>query len=133
MPKRGVEAFHIRTQAASLPSCYKHTGPSVFKLKRQEDLIINMDKKGGTSSSVELHNGWLKLWIAKVPRKVKIHLWCIYFQRIYVGDELKRRKYIDMVMNYRKRIVEFTKHNGTPNFGKSPEEYFKQRCVEIFT
>ena len=97
MPKRGVEAFHIRTQAASLPSCYKHTGPSVFKLKRQEDLIINMDKKGGTSSSVELHNGWLKLWSAKVPRKVKIHLWCICFQRIYVGDELKRRKFIDMV------------------------------------
>ncbi|EMS49870.1 hypothetical protein TRIUR3_17574 [Triticum urartu] len=87
MPKRGVEAFHIRTQAASLPSCYKHTGPSVFKLKRQEDLIINMDKKGGTSSSVELHNGWLKLWSAKVPRK-----------RIYVGDELKRRKYIDMIV-----------------------------------
>lgn len=97
MPKRGVEAFRVRTRAASLPSCYKHTRPSVFKLKRQEDLIINMDKKGGTSSLVELHNGWLKLWSANVPRKVKIHLRCICFQRIYVGEEHKRRKYIDMV------------------------------------
>ncbi|KAI5005864.1 hypothetical protein ZWY2020_033107, partial [Hordeum vulgare] len=37
------------------------------------------------------------------------------------------------VRDYRKWIVEFAKHNGTPNFGRSPQEYINQRCFEIFT
>ncbi|KAI4964012.1 hypothetical protein ZWY2020_008485, partial [Hordeum vulgare] len=24
-------------------------------------------------------------------------------------------------------------HNGTPNFGRSPQEYINQRCFEFFT
>lgn len=70
---------------------------SAYKLRRQEDFIINRDKKGGSSSSVQVHNGWLKLWSAKVPGKVKIHLWRICLQSIAVGDELKRRKIKDLV------------------------------------
>ncbi|KAI4984573.1 hypothetical protein ZWY2020_017203, partial [Hordeum vulgare] len=95
-----------RRRLASLPSCYKRTRPSVLKLKRKEDFIINSGKKGGSSSLAEVHNGWQKLWSAKVSGKVR---------------------------DYRKWIVEFAKHNGTPNFGRSPEEYINQRCFEIFT
>ncbi|KAI4975498.1 hypothetical protein ZWY2020_049105 [Hordeum vulgare] len=76
---------------ASLPSCYNHTRPSVLKLKRIEYFIINLDKKGGSSSLAKVHNGWLKLWSAKVPGKVR---------------------------DYSKWILEFTKYNVTPNFGK---------------
>ncbi|KAI4972391.1 hypothetical protein ZWY2020_003316, partial [Hordeum vulgare] len=62
--------------------------------------------KGGSSSLAKVHNGWLKLWSAKVPGKVR---------------------------DYRKWIVQFAKHNGTPNFGRLPEEYINERCFDIFT
>ncbi|KAI5008907.1 hypothetical protein ZWY2020_009955, partial [Hordeum vulgare] len=92
----GLKAFQDRgrRRLASLPSCDNHTRHSVLKLKRQEDFIINSDKK---------------------------------------VDHLLWQKYTMLVRDYIKWIVEFAKHNGTLNFGRSLEEYINKRCFEIFT
>ena len=51
-------------------------------------------QKSGSSSSIEVHNGWLKRWSLKLPGKIRIHLSRICFA---VGDKLMRRKIKDLV------------------------------------
>jgi hypothetical protein len=45
-----------------------------------------------SSSSVNDHKGWLSLWSAKVPGKVKVHVWWLMKNGLALGDELRRRR-----------------------------------------
>jgi hypothetical protein len=45
-----------------------------------------------SSNSCTTHNGWVSLWGADIPIKVKIHFWRLVRNGIAVGDELQRRK-----------------------------------------
>jgi hypothetical protein len=51
-------------------------------------------KAGGveSSNSVEAHRGWLELWNANVPGKVKVHVWRLLKNGLALGAELQRRK-----------------------------------------
>lgn len=46
-----------------------------YKARRFSDLVVHLDRKGGSSSSSDAHKGWLKLWSCDVPGKMKIHTW----------------------------------------------------------
>lgn len=37
------------------------------------------------------HQGWLSLWAANVPSKVKVHYWRLAKNGLAVGEELRRR------------------------------------------
>lgn len=65
---------------------------SAYRIKRYDQFIKHRDSKGGSSSSVANHNGWLKLWSCNAPGKVKIHAWRLALHSIAVGVELARRK-----------------------------------------
>jgi hypothetical protein len=45
-----------------------------------------------SSSSVDHHKGWLGLWGADVPGKVKIHVWRLLKNGLALGSELQRRR-----------------------------------------
>ena len=45
-----------------------------------------------SSNSVESHKGWLALWGANVPGKVKIHVWRLLKNGLAVGAELHNRR-----------------------------------------
>lgn len=45
-----------------------------------------------SSSSVASHKGWLALWSANIPRKVKVHVWRLLKNGLAVGSELQRRR-----------------------------------------
>jgi hypothetical protein len=63
---------------------------SAYHLKRQ----LKAATAGTASSSfnVSEHQGWLSLWSANVPGKVKVHGWRLAKNALAVGEELRRRK-----------------------------------------
>jgi hypothetical protein len=52
---------------------------------------MNQAGRAGPSISTDDHRGWLNLWAADVPGKVKIHVWRLIKNGLAVGDELHRR------------------------------------------
>jgi hypothetical protein len=61
---------------------------SAYHLKQQ----IHRGATGGASSSrnaVE-HQGWLSIWEADVPNKIKVHCWRLAKNGLAVGEELNR-------------------------------------------
>ncbi|KAK1616861.1 hypothetical protein QYE76_022378 [Lolium multiflorum] len=63
---------------------------SAYHLKRQ----LKAAAAGTASSSLNVseHQGWLSLWSANVPGKVKVHAWRLAKNALAVGEELRRRK-----------------------------------------
>jgi ribonuclease HI len=63
---------------------------SAYHLKTQ----LNSIRTGSPSSSMSSaeHRGWLALWSAEVPGKVKVHNWRLARNGLAVGVELQRRK-----------------------------------------
>jgi ribonuclease HI len=45
-----------------------------------------------SSSTVDEHKGWLALWGANIPGKVKVHIWRLIRSGLAVGSELERRR-----------------------------------------
>jgi hypothetical protein len=66
---------------------------SAYHLKMQ----LNQLRAGRPSSSLSSgeHRGWLALWSADVPSKVKVHCWRLAKNGLAVGDELQRRRIKD--------------------------------------
>jgi hypothetical protein len=58
------------------------------------------DRSGAAESSrsVEKHKGWLALWAAQVPGKIKVHMWRLIENGLAVGSELSHRKIKDGVV-----------------------------------
>ena len=63
---------------------------SAYHLKMQQKDIHSGGR--GCSNSVEAHKGWLALWGANVPGKVKVHVWRLLKNGLVLGAELQRRK-----------------------------------------
>jgi ribonuclease HI len=63
---------------------------SAYHLQMQ----IMREKQGRieSSSTVEAHRGWLKLWGANIPGKVKVHVWRLMRNGLALGAELQRRR-----------------------------------------
>ena len=64
--RRGLPRPHPSRITAKLLQAYK-----AFRVQAEKarSSLLTWIKKGGTPSSVEVHNGWLKIWSAKVPKK----------------------------------------------------------------
>jgi hypothetical protein len=69
---------------------------SAYHLKRQ--LRLSQEGRPGPSTSFDDHQGWLALWAADVPGKVKIHCWRLLRNGLAVGEELRRREIKDGVV-----------------------------------
>ena len=63
---------------------------SAYHLKMQQKR--NLAGGVGSSSSVAAHRGWLALWNARVPGKVKVHVWRLMKNGLSLGAELQRRR-----------------------------------------
>jgi ribonuclease HI len=68
---------------------------SAYHLKRH--LRAAATGMASSSRNVSEHQGWLSLWSANVPGKVKVHGWRVAKNALAVGEELKRRKIKDGV------------------------------------
>ncbi|KAK1697655.1 hypothetical protein QYE76_014352 [Lolium multiflorum] len=63
---------------------------SAYHLKRH--LKAAAAGRASSSLNVSEHQGWLSLWSANVPGKVKVHGWRVTRNALAVGEELRRRK-----------------------------------------
>jgi ribonuclease HI len=63
---------------------------STYHLKQQ--IRVSQAGRAGPSLNYDDHQGWLSLWAADVPAKVKIHCWPLARNGLAVGEELRRRK-----------------------------------------
>jgi hypothetical protein len=74
---------------------WNYTKNGVFSVKSayhlKNELGMNQAGRAGPSISTDDHRGWLNLWAADVPGKVKIHVWRLIKNGLAVGDELHRR------------------------------------------
>jgi hypothetical protein len=50
-----------------------------------------LSNKAESSTSCRAHAGWLSIWDAPVPGKVKVHFWRLIENGLAVGVELQRR------------------------------------------
>jgi hypothetical protein len=75
---------------------WNYTKNGIFSVKSAYHLKTYLKRlqagKPGTSSNCDEHKGWLSLWAADVPNKVKIHCWRLMKNGLAVGAELSRRK-----------------------------------------
>jgi hypothetical protein len=60
---------------------------SAYHLRNQ--VIKAKEGAPASSNSCDEHKGWLALWAAEVPGKVKIHAWRLARNGLAVGDELQ--------------------------------------------
>jgi hypothetical protein len=81
---------------------WNHTKNGIFSVKSAYHLAVQRkrDRSGAaeSSSSVEKHKGWLALWAAQVPGKIKVHMWRLIENGLAVGSELSHRKIKDGVV-----------------------------------
>jgi hypothetical protein len=63
---------------------------SAYHLKQQ--IKVSQVGRAGPSINYDDHQGWLSLWAANVPAKVKIHGWRLARNGLAVGEELRRRR-----------------------------------------
>ena len=63
---------------------------SAYHLKYQNTLAAS--DRPSSSLSVDEHRGWLALWAADVPSKVKVHCWRLAQNGLAIGEELRRRQ-----------------------------------------
>jgi hypothetical protein len=63
---------------------------SAYHLKQQ--IKVSQAGRARPSINYDDHQGWLLLWEADVPAKVKIHGWCLARNGLAVGKELRRRR-----------------------------------------
>jgi hypothetical protein len=73
---------------------------SAYHLKQQ----IKRGSAGmmGSSSNIDVHQGWLALWLVNVPGKVQVHRWRLTQSGLAVGDgfvEWKTKKFLRMNTN----------------------------------
>jgi hypothetical protein len=75
---------------------WNFTKNGLFSVKSAYPLQMQImgEKKGRieSSSTVEAHRGWLKLWGANIPGKVKVHVWRLMKNGLALGAELQRRR-----------------------------------------
>jgi ribonuclease HI len=64
---------------------------SAYHLKMQLN-SLRAGRASSSSASCDDHRGWLALWAADVPNKVKVHAWRLVKNGLAVGHELARRK-----------------------------------------
>jgi hypothetical protein len=81
---------------------------SAYHLRNQ--VIKAKEGAPPSSSSCDEHKGWLALWAADVPGKVKIHTWRLARNGLAIGDELQRRKIKEGVKCIVCNRVETLKH-----------------------
>jgi ribonuclease HI len=78
---------------------WNYTKNGVFTVRSAYHLAMKAKRlEGGAveaSSSCIEHNGWLSLWDAQVPGKVKVHTWRLIENGLAVGAELSSRKIKD--------------------------------------
>jgi hypothetical protein len=80
---------------------WNYSKNGVFSVKSAYHLAIQ--RKRATRGSVETsrncdeHRGWLVLWGAQIPGKVKVHCWRLIEKGLDVGTELSHRKIKDGV------------------------------------
>jgi hypothetical protein len=92
---------------------WNHTKNGIFNVKSAYHLCSQLCREGsdrpGSSSNCEKHKGWLALWAADVPNKVKVHCWRLLKNGLGVGDELQRRKIKEGIVcvacHYRESVV----------------------------
>ncbi|KAL9679418.1 hypothetical protein QQ045_017278 [Rhodiola kirilowii] len=75
---------------------WKHSSNGLFSVKTAYHLIKKTDiqAKGGPveqSDKTEIHKFWKKLWVAKVPNKVKNFWWRLYYNSLPDARNLLRR------------------------------------------
>jgi hypothetical protein len=77
---------------------WNHTKSGIFNVKSAYHLCSQLHREGldrpGSLSSCEKHKGWLALWAADVPNRIKVHCWRLLKNGLGVGDELQRRKIV---------------------------------------
>jgi ribonuclease HI len=87
-------SFYMITLANK--KCSKFTKNGIFSVRSAYHLQMRLRNIRGagavSSSSVDHHKGWLGLWGADVPGKVKIHVWRLLKNGLALGSELQRRR-----------------------------------------
>jgi hypothetical protein len=75
---------------------WNFTKNGLFSVKSAYHLQMQLmrEKQGRieSSSTVEAHRGWLKLWGANIPGKVKVHVWRLMKNGLALGAKLQRRR-----------------------------------------
>jgi hypothetical protein len=81
---------------------WNFTKNGVFSVKTAYHLAMQRKKadRGASesSSSCDDHKGWLSLWDAQVPNKIKVHVWRLVMNGLAVGTELSHRKIKDDIV-----------------------------------
>jgi hypothetical protein len=81
---------------------WNFTKNGVFSVKMAYHLAMQRKKVARgvseSSSSCDHHKGWLSLWDAQVPNKIKVHVWRLVMNGLAVGTELSHRKIKDGVV-----------------------------------
>ena len=81
----GTEDYHA----------WNFTKNGIFSVRSAYHLCMKLRRirAGGAESSTlaDAHKGWLALWSAPVPGKVKIHVWRLMRNGLAVGSELQHR------------------------------------------
>jgi hypothetical protein len=80
---------------------WNHTKSGLFSVKSSYHLAVKRKRESrgntGSSNSCSEHQGWLALWAAQVPGKMKVHVWRLVENGLAVGSELSHRKIKDGV------------------------------------
>jgi hypothetical protein len=73
---------------------WNFTKNGIFSVRSAYHLQMKLRNTRGagaiSSSSVDQHKGWLGLWGADVPGKVKIRVWRLLKNGLALGSELQR-------------------------------------------
>jgi hypothetical protein len=77
-------------------AAWNYTKSGAFSVKSAYHLQMQyMKAKNGNvggSTTVAAHKGWLNLWNANVPGKIKVHVWRLLKNGLALGAELQRRR-----------------------------------------
>lgn len=65
---------------------------SAYHFRMEQMRCRNDAAESSTASSAATHRGWLQLWGADVPGKVKVHTWRLIKNGLALGAELHRRR-----------------------------------------
>jgi hypothetical protein len=93
-----ADILKIGVGGAGIEDCvaWNYTKNGIFSVRSAYHLQMKLRNNRGagavSSSSVDQRKGWLGLWGADVPGKVKIHVWRLLKNGLALGSELQRRR-----------------------------------------
>jgi ribonuclease HI len=88
--------IHVRRAGTEDYIAWNYTKNGIFSVRSAYHLKMQLNqlRAGRPSASLSSgeHRGWLALWSADVPGKVKVHCWRLARNGLAVGQELHRQK-----------------------------------------